>query len=304
MSKSDIEVGHATVEDFAYWINERHLIHLKREAGDPYPWTEDEILLKYKFTNVFRQLDRGTIALNNLLKLIPEDDLRMRAFTCWWYRLFNLDIHANYFVERGEIPTPVEIEEYIQGKSKRGEKIFTSAHLTTSRAFSVKWMDYMEGVRLAYDQADNLVYVCKETASVLEVTRWLVQWPFIGGFVGYEIACDLLFIPGLLLNATDRLTWANMGPGARRGLRRLGLPAKNQMDGLISMRNLYNSFEFRQALGDHVRCHIPTSDGAKPAWPPFEIREIEHSLCEFDKYQRAKTGVGTPRQLFRRPADA
>jgi hypothetical protein len=41
----------------------------------------------------------------------------------------------------------------------------------------------------------------------------------------------------------------------------------------------------------------PKAEGSVE-WPPFEIREIEHSLCEFDKHQRCLQGQGRPRQRF------
>ncbi|GAF76676.1 unnamed protein product [marine sediment metagenome] len=34
-------------------------------------------------------------------------------------------------------------------------------------------------------------------------------------------------------------------------------------------------------------------------WPLWEMREVEHTLCEFDKYERVRLGEGTPKQLFR-----
>jgi hypothetical protein len=81
------------------------------------------------------------------------------------------------------------------------------------------------------------------------------------------------------------MTWANMGPGAQRGLRRLGLPCKNQADGVESMRYLLAvSQPLYGPKGHHV--------------PPLEMRDIEHSLCEFDKYCRVKFGEGEPRSKF------
>src|SRR5580693_8773694 len=47
---------------FFYFLNERHRIYLNRKAKKPWPWTKDEILRTYKFTNVYRQLDRVTEA--------------------------------------------------------------------------------------------------------------------------------------------------------------------------------------------------------------------------------------------------
>ena len=35
--------------------------------------------------------------------------------------------------------------------------------------------------------------------------------------------------------------------------------------------------------------------------PVLEMREIEHSLCEFDKYQRVKNGEGKPRSIYQPP---
>jgi hypothetical protein len=33
-------------------------------------------------------------------------------------------------------------------------------------------------------------------------------------------------------------------------------------------------------------------------WPHWEMREVEHTLCEFDKYERARLGEGRPKQLY------
>jgi hypothetical protein len=35
-----------------------------------------------------------------------------------------------------------------------------------------------------------------------------------------------------------------------------------------------------------------------PEWPLFDVRAIEHSLCEFDKYERCRQETGRPRQRF------
>ena len=55
-------VNRENIERFFYWINERHNIYVKRRASTPAPWTEDEILRKYKFTNPFRENGYGVDA--------------------------------------------------------------------------------------------------------------------------------------------------------------------------------------------------------------------------------------------------
>lgn len=40
------------LEQFYWWMTERHKIYCRKAAGLPKPWTEDLILQKYKFTKV------------------------------------------------------------------------------------------------------------------------------------------------------------------------------------------------------------------------------------------------------------
>ena len=41
-----------------YFITEREAIRLKKEAGEPKPWTSDPILQQYRFCNVRRMDDK------------------------------------------------------------------------------------------------------------------------------------------------------------------------------------------------------------------------------------------------------
>ena len=46
------------LDKFKWFICERENIRLKKEAGEPRPWTSDEILDKTRFTNIYRQHDK------------------------------------------------------------------------------------------------------------------------------------------------------------------------------------------------------------------------------------------------------
>ena len=112
-----------------------------------------------------------------------------------------------------------------------------------------------------------------DTQSMEQLFHVLTQFYAIGPFVAYEIVCDLRFVLKNF-NPTDTMTWANVGPGAKRGMQRLGLDPT-----LETMRWL---------LGDAPQF--------KCEWP-FDLREIEHSLCEFDKYCRIDEGAKTMRRF-------
>jgi hypothetical protein len=64
------------------FVEERHRVWEKRQAGEPQPWTRDPIVASRKFTCVYRLLDYGSqFVIDELVDLAdePEDNL-MRCF--------------------------------------------------------------------------------------------------------------------------------------------------------------------------------------------------------------------------------
>jgi hypothetical protein len=128
--------------------------------------------------------------------------------------------------------------------------------------------------------------------SSLEAT-WLIlrDYPYMGPFMAYEVVTDLRHTY-LLENATDILTWANAGPGAMRGLNRLtGRP-------LDYSRKSHPWCEEMQELYTEATKRLPTWITQRND-RPYEMREIEGGLCEFDKYTRIYKGEGRTRSIYR-----
>src|SRR5690606_30251911 len=69
------------------WMNERHRIWVRRNAGHKWPWTEDPILREYKFTNVFREYDAVTLELH---KRVDEMATSRRSRAEPWDRMFHI----------------------------------------------------------------------------------------------------------------------------------------------------------------------------------------------------------------------
>lgn len=59
---------------FKYWIEEREAIRVKKESGVQQPWTKDEILQKYRFTNVNRLNDRQNKEAHKHIKYLIDAD--------------------------------------------------------------------------------------------------------------------------------------------------------------------------------------------------------------------------------------
>ena len=291
----------ATIEEFFYWINERHQIYVNRFGlALEKPWTEDKIFQQFKFTNVFRQLDTGTIALDMMLgdwfnSKIPLEELDLDdainiLFNVVWYRMFNLADHA---IDVGftDYRDHKKILEILMQKKLDSKKVFTSAHMTTGTGETIAEHGKIYGhlcaaVGIAEEFGEKLIAYIFHNQTLEGITTRLCRLPAIGKFIAYEIACDLRFTP-LLSGAKDIMTWANMGPGARRGLMRLGMIPVTE-----SMIELYEMALAEEMLEPHVMSHVDDEV------TPFELREIEHSLCEFDKYMRVKHGTGRPRQGY------
>lgn len=312
MGRSDFKPGTERVEDFFYWINERHRIYLRKQAGDPRPWTEDPILDEFKFTNAFRQLDRGTVFYTERIRAeLDGPELLMNTVI---YRMVN---NVATFEECGLWEGDgTEFKKRMRARRERGDKVFTSAHMTVGVGGEDKletnirsWEKLFADLDEFYDDMDGC------NGSLQEAFHEILAWKIfgVGKFIAYEIVCDLRW--WLWFPVTDSLTWANPGPGASRGLRRLGFTTSRSVTSEecnVAMRRLWEQAE--TSLAPWVRPHHPTVRAERIArsknnldpcvlphveQPPFEMREIEHSLCEFDKYCRAKRGQGAPRERYR-----
>lgn len=248
------------------------------------------MLRDYKFCNVFRELDHGTVKLRDMVaratSINPSMSAGLIVWNVAWYRLWNWHEHA---LMPGFCEDVNQWEQEMLQKRDSGTQMFTGAHMQCGHSsFSCKTEAMIDTAKKIYEQKEKLVEVCRLTRSLQHVFKWMraQKWHGVGPFFAYEIVTDLRWCIGALTDAVDILTWANVGPGAARGLRRLEMP-----ETVKSMRNLWELA--RLNLGDHVTEHIPheSNPHCLPAWPPFEMREIEHSLCELDKYERIRTGA-------------
>lgn len=320
--RESFEPGSSHIEDFYAWMHKRHDIYWARQQGLPKPWTDDPILQQYKFTNVFRELDPGTLKLREMEKLwvtefraglpvhqdqqtgwMDKDQVaQLIIFNTWWYRIWNWHEHGPNL---GFVTSYKQLEDYMMGLHNNGHRMWTSAHMVRGDGGEQKVFTYLRMMRAVWTDLSNLTERILRTPTIQNAFNQVLEYPLIGDFTAYEIASDLRW--SLLDNPSDRYTWGNPGNGAVRGLSRLGLkPTVESMRWLwLStphyLRNTCIMQHFPCEVGEvHNDIVVYENDPAPPwaIWPPFEIREIEHSLCEFDKYERARLGQGTPRQKF------
>jgi hypothetical protein len=275
----------ADINGFFKFLNRRHLIYIRKERGDPRPWTKDKILDEGKFTNIYRMLDRvSRYVTREILKRFKPWKRKRAAqlvFEVIAFRLFN-------WPPTFELLEPLIRGEWDEDKAKRilhkaqarGDKIFTGAWVVTNNGCTSPKIDIIcEAITVARRVAPLLVAGIRKKRTMREATRLIEEHvPCCGPFIAYEMACDLRWTP-LLCKARDIYTWANAGPGAQKGIHWLKFgddarPCDTWVDYGTEMARLLQESKKPDRLRDYM--------------PPLEARDIEHSLCEWQKYLRVK----------------
>jgi len=286
---------------FWYYISERHSIWIRRDRGDSFPWTEDEILSTYKFCNVFRELDKGTIWCRKNIRE-PYANHPELFFNIAAYRLYNLVSTATEIMEKvGFIEKQSQLNDVVKvvrARRARGERIFTGAHMITGTLGGDKIHQIFEICLPKLWQNRRLLEPIDGNTLEIAFNRLCSHTPGYGPFTSYEVITDLRHTR-YLQNASDIMTWANPGPGAKRGIcRLLGLQVRTTNGGTPSLE-IRHQYPKREEYIEYMKFILNISGVYLNSWiSPLEMRDVEHSLCEWDKYERTRLGEGRPRSKY------
>ena len=188
--------------------------------------------------------------------------------------------------------TPVEPRRFSSLERRAASGAETGAYMIRAEPSRAKpwysWPKQQYVMEIVVDGAwrDGRFKRLLESGTTLQAaSECLAGYYSWGTFMAYEVTSDLRHTKWLR-EARDILTWANPGPGARRGLNRIhGRLVKRQQS---PYRCLCEMRELLQVASQH----LPST------FPALEMRDIEHTLCEFDKYERVRLGEGKPRGRY------
>ena len=288
-SRSDV------VAAFLSFIYERQTIYVKKRSGKMC-LTNNEILSTKWFTNMYRELDRGTMYFRYCIQgtdlassEVSTNEINTSLvsailFKSFVYCLIN---KVETFMDFGSIPSMEEypsFRRFVIKKHSEGVVIFTAAHQTEGLTKFLEAMDHVQKniTKITKDVVDSA-----QKQSLKEVFDRLKKVPHVGNFFAWQILCYLLECK--ILGANTDNQWTSLGPGAKKGLNIL-FP-----DCHPGHVNLY----LTRLLRDLCAIDGPKSAFQKlglqfPAFlnKPFSLKNVEHALCEFSKYYRCATEGG------------
>jgi len=212
-----------------YWkfAFERQKVFMARHEGREAPWTDDAIIQKYKFCNVFRATDRVSQYTIKDICYNPEpshpDD---RIFQIVAFRFFsNIETWDSIKVFLGRSPI---IEDLVSGKFEealevvrsRNGKLYTGAFILCATDAYGRRLKHLNHVELFQDMFINQAMGTKirDAKSLKDIYLMLHKFPLIGDFMAYQIAIDLNYSEYVNFSENE---FTQAGPGALRGIKKV-----------------------------------------------------------------------------------
>lgn len=270
----------------AAFINEREAIRVRRfEEELPAPWTLDPTLQTYRFCNVRREEDKVTrwLAKNWRAPNAADPDL--------WFAM-TVARHVNLPDTLAAIgyPVPWDGANFVQVMAARKRKRM----LSYNGAYMIRAKPGRRGTSKArylrdevfdpmWSQRERLRPRPGDTLNGFHVL--LGQFYGVGSFMTGQVVADIKYA-GALSGAIDWWTFACSGPGSRRGLNlALGWDVNSP----------WTEEEWRFEMG---RLHERVAPMIADEVGRLHAQDFQNCLCEFSKWEKARLGIGRPKQLY------
>mgnify|MGYP006874329893 FL=1 len=248
--------------------------------------TNDSILRKYKFTNVYRACDRVSqyllrdVIYNKVENYSPEDML-LRVLV---FKIFN-KIETWEYLEQvyGEITIrhfDVKQISFWLSERQAYAPIFNNAYMMTGTHkrydyLSTKHEKWLMMVKEEF-LGEGIVTRILKAKSLEEVYLLLRSCSFLGGFLAYQYAIDFNYTPYVNF---DENSFVVAGIGAIRGIQKCFISHGNSYEAAI----LYTQKHFNELQVKYGFTHFKPLRGHDPT-----LLDLQNCFCETDKYLRAK----------------
>lgn len=284
------------------------------------PWTENEILRDYKFTNVYRELDRNSqFQIDNFFK--GETNRKELIWKTMFFRFFNnpefftfikKQTDDGHYSFRGYIPDWAdfkmqELRKLVELYREENLNPFTNAYLVNSQACPGMTRDncfITKVIPTLHGRVGELSLLLKKARNPEEIIKYLETLPSVAGFMSHEFYQDFTYserYTDIKLMRFDQNDFTNAGPGAVEGLKLIfpNLKTRKQYTEAIyylrdissKMLERIGSFKYL-GYNKKFKKYFVSEKGF------LTLHNIEMWLCEQQKYVKMQRGTGKQRSKY------
>ena len=244
-------------------------------------WTDDPLLQKLPFCNTYRVLDRVS---QYLIREVIEKGSQNAIELVFRILLFSTFTSINTYETLQDAIGPLTWSTYERANYERVLRrlyddkvsIYTGAYIKPAPdlGFTENFMNHLVLIEILMR---DLPKQCQDAEYIVDVFEWLCTFKSMGDFTAYQLVLNLSY--SKVLNFSD-YDFVVVGLGSRRGLQRCfegQIPRAYEVD-IIRWMQLTQPDHFER-LNLKFR-------GLGPTGRPMMLCDIEHTLCEIDKYIR------------------
>lgn len=297
---------------FFKFMYDRHVIWHRRfvEKLPREKWTDNPILKKFKYTNIYRQLDRGTLwaiyviikPMTDALRLAHDEKAKKIILKnlLWKLMAYRMCCRIETF-EKAGIPDywnfdPIAYHKELT-KVLKHHRPMTNAFLTCPCPSGFTKIDGLVMNMMDARMQLESVYRGLMSGSEKEFFKSMFNIYGMGKFFCYEVYCDICY-SGITKFTTN--SFVNIGPGCREAIRLIFPSATDR----LSEKRLNLLWEKQDKYFKLAGVKdFPYTNWLEPLENKLSKRSIEHSLCEFSKYWLQTKKHGKRRLEYSRWAD-
>ena len=266
------------LDAFVAFVIERHAMYQRRQAGEPWPWTQDPILGAWSFCNMYRALDRTTqwIWQHWCEPNVDDSDL-------WFAMLIARLVNRIETLEALGWPVPWDPAHFVDVMAKRPKgKLYGAAYVSPAFAGDHRPKYVTQADRIFTPMWENRETLRPRPGMlVAEFAEGLRSYAGLGdGFLAAQVVADTKPF-GALHEAADYQSFALSGNGSRAGLNNvMGRPTD------ASWRK--NDRDWYQRLTE--LCALTAPIYQDKGLPPSDFQDEQNRLCEFSKWWAIHSG--------------
>jgi len=276
-----------TVAFDTYWrfAAARQDIFFQRIEGKRPPWTSDDILSTYKFTNAYRASDRVSQYL--IRNVIYREDLSPTHsevfFRIILFKLFNkietweyLEEHLGTISHEG-----YKYDQYdalLTEAMARGRSIYSAAYIMPSGQSSFgsekKHRNHLRLIeRMMQDRLHEKLADARSMHDAFDLLR---AYPTLGDFLAYQFVTDVNYSE---ITNFSEMDFVVPGPGALNGIRKCFV----DLGGLNEPELIKFMADIQEAEFERLGLTFRSLWGRR-----LQLIDCQNLFCEVDKYSRVR----------------